>query len=715
MAMSAGEMIVRLLLQSNSKEVLSQMTGDAQRADRALEGLIKTASGFTVQTKGGIIVTQDMNRALKEQEKQTSSNSKTVRQYLSEQRLQNRLARETTQAVTAIALAMSFLTDSQENASESSKAMASSLLRGVAIMNAAEFSMFALGKSAAMLSGTLGAIGTRMIALASPVGIALGIVTALGTMMSKANEEGKKSEKEGIGKFIDKLTSASGADLKFLHAAIDQMDTLKKQANDLILFTQQMDLGGGGGFAAADVSALGVRASIIENIKVAKEGRGDIVAEIEKEIDRQEILNEFNEKFRALVMESGNEIQKLQVQLEIVNEQLKAGVTVDASGKNLIEERVRITRELAVLLQTADEKQANRLAAAEHEYQMGRLNRADLIEKLDAELKLVDTAERRRELEAAILKLTNDEKQAVQEINDYWYEAASKAQAQFEEATRQLGENRTKVEMARIQDQTDLKIAQENERYRKEIDHLKDLEMKTQDVDETRYQARVAMLNHEANLRSIMMQKELDDLRVIGDTVEHIGTVLYQSFSGAGSTLLKQMVGVLRIAIRVAETVKLMELGKVSQGIGGLGIIGSVLGIFGLFDRGGYTGMGHRMQPAGIVHRGEVVFEKPIVDRHRDSLLNLRAALQTGYAGGGLAGGGSFDSGGIARAMAAAGGSDGSVSMEIRALRRDLREGSIRAHLPKEGVGLTIDYENLTARLKQVEREMSDWRRRKTF
>src|SRR3972149_4061961 len=215
MAMSAGEMIVRLLLQSNSKEVLSQMPGDAQRADRALEGLIKTASGFTVQTKGGIIVTQDMNRALKEQEKQTSSNSKTVRQYLSEQRLQNRLARETTQAVTAIALAMSFLTDSQENASESSKAMASSLLRGVAIMNAAEFSMFALGKSAAMLSGTLGAIGTRMIALASPVGIALGIVTALGTMMAKPHEERNRSNDENCPMSNNNLPSSSGADLKF--------------------------------------------------------------------------------------------------------------------------------------------------------------------------------------------------------------------------------------------------------------------------------------------------------------------------------------------------------------------------------------------------------------------------------------------------------------------------------------------------------------------
>src|SRR3972149_1844337 len=187
MAMSAGEMIVRLLLQSNSKEVLSQMPGDAQRADRALEGLIKTASGFTVQTKGGIIVTQDMNRALKEQEKQTSSNSKTVRQYLSEQRLQNRLARETTQAVTAIALAMSFLTDSQGDASESSKVMASALLRGVAIMNATEFSMFALGKAAESLPPKFAAIGSKMIALAGPVGIAIGGMTALHTMMSAAN------------------------------------------------------------------------------------------------------------------------------------------------------------------------------------------------------------------------------------------------------------------------------------------------------------------------------------------------------------------------------------------------------------------------------------------------------------------------------------------------------------------------------------------------
>jgi len=59
------------------------------------------------------------------------------------------------------------------------------------------------------------------------------------------------------------------------------------------------------------------------------------------------------------------------------------------------------------------------------------------------------------------------------------------------------------------------------------------------------------------------------------------------------------------------------------------------------FDTGGYTGPGGKYQPAGIVHKGEVVFSQADVARHGGvaAVEALRRGL-TGYASGGVVGGG---------------------------------------------------------------------------
>ncbi|AXC37908.1 tape measure protein [Microbacterium phage Jacko] len=66
------------------------------------------------------------------------------------------------------------------------------------------------------------------------------------------------------------------------------------------------------------------------------------------------------------------------------------------------------------------------------------------------------------------------------------------------------------------------------------------------------------------------------------------------------------------------------------------------------FSSGGYTGSGHWLEPAGVVHRGEYVIPKKHVDQRTglpdvDYVSNLRrgrSAPKTGYATGGFVGGG---------------------------------------------------------------------------
>ncbi|WP_454684882.1 tape measure protein [Ancylobacter moscoviensis] len=68
-------------------------------------------------------------------------------------------------------------------------------------------------------------------------------------------------------------------------------------------------------------------------------------------------------------------------------------------------------------------------------------------------------------------------------------------------------------------------------------------------------------------------------------------------------------------------------------GAGGLGgIIGQALG----FAQGGYTGPGGKMEPAGVVHKGEYVFSKAATSKIGAGNLEALHRIGKGYASGGL-------------------------------------------------------------------------------
>lgn len=89
----------------------------------------------------------------------------------------------------------------------------------------------------------------------------------------------------------------------------------------------------------------------------------------------------------------------------------------------------------------------------------------------------------------------------------------------------------------------------------------------------------------------------------------------------------------------VTEIVKLLFGGL--GGTAGTAIASGVgqVGIGNLYDKGGYTGPGGKYQPAGVVHRGEYVFDKAAVDKIGvRNLEMIRAASKRGYASGGPVG-----------------------------------------------------------------------------
>ena len=115
-----------------------------------------------------------------------------------------------------------------------------------------------------------------------------------------------------------------------------------------------------------------------------------------------------------------------------------------------------------------------------------------------------------------------------------------------------------------------------------------------------------------------------------------------QSFWSKFDSSLGKTMGSLMRAVSTAVQIAKIVSASLAPGGAGAGSAETIMNVLGAFfggmAEGGYTGKGDRMEPAGIVHKGEIVFEKPIVDRFGPQLLGLRTNLQRSYAVGGMVG-----------------------------------------------------------------------------
>jgi lambda family phage tail tape measure protein len=137
---------------------------------------------------------------------------------------------------------------------------------------------------------------------------------------------------------------------------------------------------------------------------------------------------------------------------------------------------------------------------------------------------------------------------------------------------------------------------------------------------------------------ALTQQFAVGGLRTLEDGLTDIvtgATSAKDAFKNMANAIIADLA---RIAVRRAITGPIAgALGGVLGGGGGASSSGgfSLTGTGGLFASGGYTGPGGKNQPAGVVHKGEYVFDQQSVNRI--GLGNL-AKLHRGYADGGPVG-----------------------------------------------------------------------------
>ncbi len=205
-------------------------------------------------------------------------------------------------------------------------------------------------------------------------------------------------------------------------------------------------------------------------------------------------------------------------------------------------------------------------------------------------------------------------------------------------AAQQRARVQTELETAakRANEAAGLKNTDITEAQRAKITELADAYLKAAEAAAKANSPLNAFARSARDTDAITQQAAVGGLRNVEDALADIVTgasSVQDAFKNMANAIIADLA---RIAIRQAITGPIAgALGGVLGGGGAAAGGGFTGGLGGLYADGGYTGPGGKNDPAGVVHKGEYVFDQKSVNRL--GLRNL-AKLHRGYADGGPVG-----------------------------------------------------------------------------
>lgn len=643
----------------NAGGVYTEVGVDTQKAEAAFARLEKLAETLAQKMESG---SKRQKKAQQDLGNSVDTTKKSYQDYFKEQRFDDRLRGQRLQSISGLAMAFSFLSQGQEGASSTMNKLSKSMVAGVAASEATEFAFKDLSVAGERMGGKLGKVLVGLGKYAGPVAMVASAVAGLVTWMNEANEESKRMEEAGVSKMIQGLVAAAGGSTKLLEAAIDNLQRDFVNANKMAAIAKSGGMAapapsGGVGIPGvtgpnlapisdqdrlkrlqaeqdrtnaqargADVTHKQAVEAINESLANQNNEYAAVVEKIRKAITETEVMAKWEAKINEIVKERGSEFMKQQVRLGEIQKALQFTDMSDKDRRKLLDEQYAIQAKMAGQNKTSLALQNDRIARMAFEVEQHRQGTQALREQLEIARKLAKTPEEQLAIDKQIYAI---DKQTTEQ------------RKKFIEEIRQL-------QLMGIDDQYQAAISAENARYQTEIEHIRETGIERKDAVTGEMiltkEARQALQENELAHERVLRQLRDDNERQI--TQQRMGAL--DQYAGQlmaigqrwGSDLTQNLAKGLQLAIGIAKAISAAQAPGADSFAGGLGVFSSILGIFSMFDSGGYTGKGGPKQPAGIVHKNEIVFESPLVNRYGPQLLEMRRSLQRGYAGGGLVGGG---------------------------------------------------------------------------
>lgn len=583
-------------------ELTTKFTIDSKQAEQASQKLdnlmrmLRTSTQDVQKELSRLMV--DNTGKMRDNTKERDKGTQSIQEFRKEQRTQNFIVRESTQALSGAVFAMALFSSGNKSASATQKAFTESLLAGVIAQNASEFALYGLGKAGKEFGNRyekmLFNLGKNAGALSAIIGVSVAGVSLLKGAIDSAAESDRKLNSFNTARLGVAIKNESPASL-----------------------------------AAR-------RSKIAEEIRLLEESKAEIPAGrfIAFRVKLQAKINNLLEDQKALTaaiaekdaQRTSGTIAAMQAKLEDLQSDLKSATTKERIldiQKQIEAEQKKLNQELKTTTERGDQELDFNLrlrkSLAEAEADPDR--RASLMRGIETEEKILEVRRRSRKGEI-------DSIQKQKEEDAILLASAHKMGEQQEDANdRRIANLGKQYDLAKIT----------SEEYIKQLE----LQKSTASTEEKRLQIEKEILDVKQN----EFKKQAESLSNLREGMGALQSGLNALGVQQDSVLTKIIQG-MQVIIGLSNLINAMAAKKAKGEEGGAGdilsIIGNFLSFAALFDKGGHTGSGRANEVAGVVHRGEIVFEKPIVDKYGAGLMNLRSQLQQnkGFQSGGYTGAG---------------------------------------------------------------------------
>lgn len=552
----------------------------------------------------------------------------TGKTYQAHQRGTRELQQEyhhTASAIFALSMMMGLLSSNTDTGTGKQKIFKDSLEKGVQASLGASFGLMMLGD--------------RFSKLIGPVGIAIGLIVAVASAIRAANEEADKAREEGLKRFGESFEQLPREtqrkmlkDFAERRKAIEaELASITHAYGPAAQFRPLLEF-----FDTKD-------AARIKHLKEQDAALAALNEKYSKELEFAEGIDRLEDAGIQILVDQGSAIAKINQEMKELKEEIKTGAKYHGQMALSAEEMQQVVDRLAKL-----EYDRSRLLMASRDRAMEALN----VEKARHALGLSDDRALLARIDATAKFARNEKERLALETER---DAIFARRAQFEEdksrteedrvvkgfeARKRLDEITQQASIDAIDNKWQKERAAAKDAHTKRLQQISDEGYASGNIDNAKLAG--AAEERRFRLESLNIARN-EQAATIDETLQGAGAVassLQSAFSQAGDTFLSKLGKSLQIALQIARAIQASN--APGAGFGSeLGVIGSFINLFSLFGfaKGGHTGSGQRSQVAGVVHKGEVVFEKPLVDVYGGMLMALRSSLQRGYASGGMVGG----------------------------------------------------------------------------